>query len=162
MKIDSNLEYAHRLQNHQLRLAMEVGDLEMIHEAFIEGALPNIPFYPEGHTALGVAARGGKADIIDLLINLSADPDARTHRGKTPLMLACLYGHSEAVRALIRGGAETRLLRCTGKGTYKGWTSEQFANFAFRNDVAPRPSTLKVLKLLKGFDLTDHEDRFAT
>ncbi len=42
-----------------------------------------------GNTALHAAVRSGSADIVALLLDRGAAPNARNHRGSTPLHLAC-------------------------------------------------------------------------
>jgi cytohesin len=53
------------------------------------------------NTALHEAAKGGHADVINVLLQNRGDPDlARLSDGSTPLHLAAEGGHEDAVRAL--------------------------------------------------------------
>lgn len=52
------------------------------------------------------ASAQGKADVVRLLLERGADPDARDVFRGTALMRAAWNGHLEAVRALLEGGAK--------------------------------------------------------
>jgi len=56
--------------------------------------------------ALNAAAAGDHADIVALLLDAGADPDARQHGGFTPLMSAAANGNEAAVAALLDHGAD--------------------------------------------------------
>ncbi len=56
--------------------------------------------------ALNAAAAGGHADIVALLLDAGADPDARQHGGFTPLMSAAANGDEASVAALLDHGAD--------------------------------------------------------
>ncbi|MCS6950204.1 MAG: ankyrin repeat domain-containing protein [bacterium] len=59
-----------------------------------------------GNTTLMEAALSGDACWIRLLLSLGADPNATNdHYRETPLTAASHLGHPDAVRELIRGGA---------------------------------------------------------
>jgi ankyrin repeat protein len=61
-----------------------------------------------GSTALKRAAAEGRLGMVEQLLALGAVPDhaPAVDGGRTALMLACGAGHREAVRALIRAGAD--------------------------------------------------------
>lgn len=54
-----------------------------------------------GDTALTIAARGGHADICELLLHFNADSNAADGNGETALGVAARRGHVEACRALL-------------------------------------------------------------
>jgi len=56
-------------------------------------------------TAIHVASRAGKEQVVGMLIRAGADVDVRTDRGSTALMLACYGGHREVVVLLVAAGA---------------------------------------------------------
>lgn len=58
--------------------------------------------------ALHAAAAGGHAEIVALLLDAGADPDARQHGGWTPLMSAAANGDDTAVDVLVDHGADPR------------------------------------------------------
>ena len=60
-------------------------------------------------THLHLAAQGGNAEVIGLLLKAGAKVDARdSSRQSTPLMIAASTGHLGAVQALISGGGRQR------------------------------------------------------
>jgi len=66
--------------------------------------------------ALNAAAAGGHAEVVALLLDAGANPDARQHGGLTALM-SCAAGGSEAgVTALLARGADPSALSDDGRG----------------------------------------------
>jgi ankyrin repeat protein len=59
----------------------------------------------EGQTALIVAARYDRIDVVDLLIKAGANLDIQNHEGQTALIVAAVYGHIDVVDLLIKAGA---------------------------------------------------------
>lgn len=58
----------------------------------------------EGRTALHLAAAGGHARTVDLLLHNNADPNVRDAAGRTPLATAEAAGHADVAELLRRGG----------------------------------------------------------
>ena len=54
-----------------------------------------------GYTSLHWMAEQGHKDMVELLISKGADVDAKTKRGKTPLLAAAASGHKEIVEYFI-------------------------------------------------------------
>lgn len=75
----------------------------------------------QGPTLLHGAARESSLPMVELLIGLGADPNARDHFGHTPLYCLGNAPHRDSgaavVRALVGGGADVnaqdRIMRCT-------------------------------------------------
>ena len=65
---------------------------------FTTGHLHNSP-------VLTVFAEQGNEEMVALLLDFGADPDARNSEGITPLMFAASRGHLEIVRMLMEAGA---------------------------------------------------------
>jgi ankyrin repeat protein len=61
------------------------------------------------------AGRHQKAEVVRLLIAVTADLDARQGGGWTPLMLASANGMAETVDALLAAGADRTLVNDAGK-----------------------------------------------
>src|SRR5205823_11553635 len=63
-----------------------------------------------GATPLMFAASSGSADAVNLLIELSADPNTtESANGQTALMFAAALDRADAVRALLQHGADPAL-----------------------------------------------------
>ncbi|GMU44476.1 MAG: hypothetical protein AMXMBFR25_24620 [Lysobacterales bacterium] len=94
---------------------------------FREGfTTPNIDAVADnGMTPLMKAARAARRDLVEELINLGADLEARNSDGNTALWLACFGGDAEVLRRLIAAGAQldnqndngaTALMYCASSG----------------------------------------------
>lgn len=73
----------------------------------------------------GRADRTGAAGLIEMVLKNNPDVDAIDTLGKTALMLACSRKHSNAVSALLAGGASVNLSR--PEGTISGATDKTTA-----------------------------------
>ena len=63
-----------------------------------------------GQTALYLAARNNSCDeLSQLLVGGRADPDLQDHDGYTPLHVAAVHGHVEAIAVLLAGGADANI-----------------------------------------------------
>ena len=58
-----------------------------------------------GKTALHHAARGGPAELVELLLKEKADPTAADKDGQQPIHLAVPHGQREAAELLVAAGA---------------------------------------------------------
>ncbi|KAE8145028.1 hypothetical protein BDV25DRAFT_165533 [Aspergillus avenaceus] len=64
----------------------------------------------KGDTPLKIAAGDSRCtQLVELLLNAGASIDAPSHRGLTPLMIACRHGLTETVQVLLDRGANTWL-----------------------------------------------------
>lgn len=63
-----------------------------------------LPQDAEGCTALHVAADGGNAAAVALLLQHGAGADTQSYHGDTPLILAAANGHADVVLALVDAG----------------------------------------------------------
>jgi ankyrin repeat protein len=70
--------------------------------------------YKPGWAPLHYAAANGHVDVINLLLEHYAYPDAESPNLTTPLMMAALYGNPESVKALLDGGADPTLKNSLG------------------------------------------------
>ena len=96
---------------------------------------------PEGRAQVPLlvyAAMKGQDSVVEWLLAKRADPDAAIigdpcpteADGHTPLMRACLVGHSLVVRRLLRAGAKL------AQRSAKGFTALQLAERSKHNDCA--------------------------
>ncbi|KAI0818132.1 Glycerophosphoryl diester phosphodiesterase family-domain-containing protein [Xylaria sp. FL0064] len=77
-----------------------------------------------GSTALHLAARDGKVDIIALLLQAGANINATEHpRGWSPLFEAAVNGWLEAVQHLVEHGADTAITDSLG------WTAKELVTY---------------------------------
>lgn len=61
-----------------------------------------------GDTALILAARSGRSQLVQLLVQRGADPTQPNHEGRTPMHFACENGHKEIVLS-----ADQTIAQCT-------------------------------------------------
>jgi ankyrin repeat protein len=67
-----------------------------------------------GWTPLHYAAAAGDTDIVKILLNKSAEPDAPSPNKTTPVMMAARGGHIYALKALLDAGADASLKNDAG------------------------------------------------
>lgn len=79
------------------------------------------------------AARLGRTDMIELLVQTGADVNAHDRRGFTPLILAAYAGQAETVEALIAAGADA----CK-PDTTQGNTAQMGVAFKGNDAIAAR------------------------
>ena len=72
------------------------------------GAHPSLPsaLKPEHHLMLHRPAESGNAQVLDTMLACGFHPDARDRDRVTPLHRAAMGGHPDAVRVLLRHGAD--------------------------------------------------------
>jgi hypothetical protein len=100
---------------HHIFSAISLGDLDLIRKLAEENPETldrRMSRFEDRQTALHFAIQRKRYDILDLLIELGADPEAEDHNGHTALAVAMMRGDQEAIRHLHAAGA---------KGN-KGWT----------------------------------------
>jgi ankyrin repeat protein len=95
--------------NTALMMAAFKNNMPAVKALLAKGAQVNRP----GWTALHYAAAAGALDIVRLLLEQHAYIDAASPTGVTPLMLAAREGQEDAVKLLLREGADAGL-RDTG------------------------------------------------
>ncbi|MDE3154162.1 MAG: ankyrin repeat domain-containing protein, partial [Acidobacteriota bacterium] len=75
-----------------------------------------------GYTPLHLAAKNGRADVVEALLKAGANAQATTASGATALMLAAAAGSTPAVQTLLAHGADVN-----ARETAKGETALMFA-----------------------------------
>lgn len=71
----------------------------------------------EDQTPLHIASRLGKTEIVQLLLQHMAHPDAATTNGYTPLHISAREGQLETASVLLEAGASHSLATKVGGGT---------------------------------------------
>lgn len=61
--------------------------------------------HKEDQTPLHIASRLGKTEMVQLLLQHMAHPDAATSNGYTPLHIAAREGHLDVASVLLEAGA---------------------------------------------------------
>ena len=99
---------------HHVFSAIALGDLDVIRtlvEQHPETLDARLSPRHHGQTALHFAIARGRADILDLLIDLDADLDAADHNGQTAMEFARLRGDRQAAERLLKAGARQPVRR---------------------------------------------------
>ncbi len=102
-----------------------------------------------GDTLLHRACDLSKDDprVVQYLLSVGFDPNARGYEGSTPLHHAARAGYPRKVAALLEAGAKIDVLDEVGSPLQTGWS------------VAPRVTDKDVLDLLKNYD-ADYPGKF--
>lgn len=64
----------------------------------------------EGQTPLHVGCAEGHSEVVKLLLDYGANPNAVDAKGATPLHLATIGGHSHIVKQLIDFGCDVNIV----------------------------------------------------
>jgi ankyrin repeat protein/uncharacterized glyoxalase superfamily protein PhnB len=94
---------------HHIFSAITIGDLKLIRSVVEDNPASldrRMSRYEQGQTALHFATHRKRADIVELLIDLGADIDAKDALGRTPIELAMLRGDTKAASRLRAAGAQ--------------------------------------------------------
>ncbi len=94
-----------------LALAIQFGRERVARELLVGGADPRLETH--GHTPLVQAAQWGRPAVIDWLVQLGQDPNEPDRKGDRPLQHAIAEQRADAVRALLRAGADPKAIGMT-------------------------------------------------
>jgi hypothetical protein len=101
-------------QKSGLLQACETADASVVDVLLNAGADANST-RPEGETALMVAARTGKSDVVKALVAGGANVDAKeSWRGQTALMWAAGEDHDDVIKTLAKWERTSRCARPAG------------------------------------------------
>ena len=113
-----------------LHVAIIMEDLEAIRLLHEHGADLETPNSVSGAHPLHLAAQIGMPPVVNLLVDLGADLEARDDLGRTPLIQAAIVGNSAATEILLSAGANADAAE-----TRRGTTALHLAAFGDRRDV---------------------------
>ncbi|KFM71953.1 Tyrosine-protein kinase HTK16, partial [Stegodyphus mimosarum] len=99
-----------------LHRATKEGDLTVVRELLKSGYHNLDAKNQEGRTAVHLASIMGFDDILDLLLEVGANPNIRDGSGLSPLHYACQKNQSSTVTVLLKWGANPQL-----RATESGW-----------------------------------------
>lgn len=102
-----------------LHYAAQLGDQRMVQALLYYKAAVD-PRDQFGNTPLHWAAQRGNVAILQMLIDAKAAVDPQNRQGVTPLMMAAKAGQAQAVRFLLKGGADPHRADFTGRDV-AGW-----------------------------------------
>ena len=102
---DDHYQPADSSRSNTLRTAAACGDISTVRQCLLHSAGRIDDPRADGKTALHHAARYGHCDIIDILLEAGANPQATDSKGRTPVDLASQYGQRTAVVRLETRGA---------------------------------------------------------
>jgi ankyrin repeat protein len=93
-------------------VSREDADIEKITKLLEEGARANT--YTNGQPLLHAACKAGNPQVVSLLLEKGASPNARGFQGTTPLYIASQNGHAEVVKELLKRDADMKYAKQTG------------------------------------------------
>ena len=101
--------------------AAEFGDINKIMDLLESGADPNFQEDDMGETALMIASREKWLPIVELLLDIGANPNLKDNEGNTALMYTAVYNsniHLKIIRLLLNSGANPLIKNNYGETAY--------------------------------------------
>ncbi|RVE56588.1 hypothetical protein OJAV_G00222700 [Oryzias javanicus] len=96
------------MADKELAWALKTGDLEEV-KAKVKTAEDANRILDTGRKPLHVVSDYGHVDVLEYLISVGADINAKDKYGCTPLIAACGEGHFQCVKFLLEKGADQRI-----------------------------------------------------
>jgi hypothetical protein len=119
LQIDVDLEQPDR-ETVPVFHAIEYGNRRAVERFLSEGGDVEAR-NAEGLTLLAAAARYSWPKILRVLLEQSADPNARDNQGRTPLHHAATHSY-DSVKLLVAAGADVKARDNEGKGVLAEWS----------------------------------------
>ncbi|KAK8753764.1 hypothetical protein OTU49_001472 [Cherax quadricarinatus] len=99
---------------HEMLLAVQTGDEEKLSQALkhlSQKCMNHVFPHPVYATALHVATQNNSTELVEILLQAGADPNARDLRGKKycPIHYAAHNGNLEILQALLKAGADPNI-----------------------------------------------------
>ncbi len=126
------------------------------------GADPSLAMADSGWTPLMSAVSTARLDLARLLLDAGADPHAKTSNGETALAHACGLQSVECVDALLRAGADAKVLGEFGRNLY--FSVLQAGSIIEASPINGVPARVVLIKMLraKDVDVNQADDRGET
>lgn len=83
-------------------------------------AAVDCPDEKNGNTPIHIAAQNGHLPIVELLIKLKANVNAKNAKGQTALHMAVGYDYYDVAKVLLKAGADTSICNEAGYSADKG------------------------------------------
>lgn len=94
--------------DNSIHMAAEVGDVARIQRFLSQGVSASEPD-PVGLQPLAYASNKGRIEVMRILIEHGADPNAQGHQKLAPLHGAAFHGSLEAIQFLVDRGADVNI-----------------------------------------------------
>ncbi|MEZ5290015.1 MAG: ankyrin repeat domain-containing protein [Vicinamibacterales bacterium] len=143
-----------------LHWAAMKGDAELAQMLVYAGANVKATTRLGANTPLIVAARNGRPDVVKVLLEAGAEPDAATSTGTTPLMLAAASGSVDAVKALLAAGAKVDATESSMEQTPLMFAAANSRVDVMQALIAAGASVKKMSKVVNLAALTSPEEQF--
>lgn len=108
--------HAYYLPN-ELRLAASRGDVQAVEKLIAAGTDVNRQLGLPSNSVLNRAIESGKPDVVKMVLQAGADPNAKGETGMTPLMIATFVGNASVIDVLLAHQADPSLAEDRRKDT---------------------------------------------
>ena len=123
-----------------------LGDIEKVRELLVDRSILDKARYIYKEPILSAAAREGHSDVVQLLLDNGADPNAAGRFGELPLHTAAYAGHLRIVEVLLKNGVNVNQKGKFGE-TSLHWASAEghleIAKFLLQNGADVNGKTKK-------------------
>ena len=118
---------------HPIQLATRPGPetASLVGLLLEQGAPPDPPAARSGNRALHLAVAMADPEVVQLLLDAGADPNARNRDGETPLIWAAQGGRGDVATLLLDRGADPEI-----RGGRQEWTALSWAEASGHTEVA--------------------------
>lgn len=119
-----------------LAAAVTVGSSEHVQKALMQGANGDLKIEQDGRTVLHAAASLGREEVVSMLLQKGAQPDARDWIGCRPVHEAASNGHARIIHLLHEAGADVQAQDDHGRTPLSMATNNEEARTLLRSLIA--------------------------
>jgi len=102
---------------NELRLAASKGDVQAVQKLIAAGADVNRQLGLPSNSVLNRAIESGKPELVKMVLQAGADPNAKGETGMTALMMAAFVGNPTVIDVLLAHQADPTLVEDRRKDT---------------------------------------------